>query len=119
INWIGPGAHFTQYPIGPGDKIGFTGVVEKGGWQTESWTSLGTIEECLQDFAGWHPNIQALIKNMAQPLKWAMMVRDPIQNWSNGRVTLLGDAAHPTLPFLAQGAAMAVEDAGVIARALA
>jgi salicylate hydroxylase len=119
INWIGPGAHFTQYTIGIGDKIGFTGVVEKAGWETESWTNEGSVEECLGDFSGWHANVQSLIKNMAAPLKWAMMVRDPISNWNNGRVTLLGDAAHPTLPFLAQGAAMAVEDAGVIARALA
>ena len=119
INWIGPGAHFTQYTIGAGSLIGFTGVVEKEGWERESWTASGSLEECLADYAGWHPEIHALISNMAQPLKWAMMVRDPIQNWSNGRVTLLGDAAHPTLPFLAQGAAMAVEDGCVLARALA
>src|SRR5262249_4130741 len=64
-------------------------------------------------------DIQALLRQLNRPLKWALMVRDPLPNWTTPRTTLLGDAAHPTLPFLAQGAAMAIEDGCILARALA
>lgn len=118
VNWVGPGAHVIHYPVNAGRLVSFTGIVEKDGWTTESWTEQGSVEECLQDFHGWHPDIQALVRQLESPLRWAMMVRDPLKNWTNGRITLLGDAAHPTLPFLAQGAGMAIEDGCVIARAL-
>jgi salicylate hydroxylase len=118
VNWVGPGAHVVHYPVHGGELVSFTGIVEKQGWFRESWTETGSVAECLADFAGWHADIHALIRQLAQPLRWAMMVRDPLANWTRGRVTLLGDAAHPTLPFLAQGAAMAVEDGCIVARAL-
>lgn len=118
VNWVGPGAHVIHYPIHAGKMVGFTGIVEKQGWYRESWTETGSVEECLADFKGWHPDIQALVQQLEHPLRWALMVRDPLTNWTNGGVTLLGDAAHPTLPFLAQGAAMAIEDGCVLARAL-
>lgn len=119
VNWMGPGAHIVHYPINAGRLVSFTGIVEKEGWFRESWTEQGSIEECRADFKGWHPDIQAFIDQLGPtPLRWAMMLRDPLTNWTNGRVTLLGDAAHPTLPFLAQGAAMGIEDARILARAL-
>jgi salicylate hydroxylase len=118
VNWVGPGAHVIHYPIHAGKLVGFTGIVEKQQWFRESWTETGSVEECLDDFKGWHADVHALVKCLEKPLKWALMVRDPLANWTVERVTLLGDAAHPTLPFLAQGAAMAVEDACVLARAL-
>jgi len=118
VNWVGPGAHVIHYPVHAGKLVGFTGIVEKQGWFRESWTESGSVEECLADFEGWHEDIHSLIRQLSQPLRWAMMVRDPLPNWTNGRATLLGDAAHPTLPFLAQGAAMAIEDGCVLARAL-
>lgn len=118
VNWVGPGAHVIHYPIHAGKLVGFTGIVEKQGWFRESWTESGSVEECREDFKGWHEDIHSLIKQLTAPLRWAMMVRDPLANWTNGRVTLLGDAAHPTLPFLAQGAAMAIEDGCVLARAM-
>ena len=118
INWVGPGAHIVHYPVNAGRLVSFTGIVEKEGWFKESWTEQGSVEECHADFAGWHPDVQALIEQLDTPLRWTMMLRDPLTNWTNDRVTLLGDAAHPTLPFLAQGAAMAIEDACVIARAI-
>jgi len=118
VNWVGPGAHVIHYPIHAGKFVGFAGIVEKPDWSGESWAEMGTVEEFLEDFAGWHADVQALIRRMDSPMKWALMVRDPLENWSVGRVTLLGDAAHPTLPFLAQGAAMAIEDGCVLARAL-
>lgn len=118
VNWVGPGAHVIHYPVNAGRLVSFTGIVEKDSWTTESWTEQGSIDECLADFEGWHPDVQALVHQLNAPLRWAMMVRDPLDNWTDGRITLLGDAAHPTLPFLAQGAGMAIEDACVIARAL-
>lgn len=119
VNWVGPGAHVIHYLVNAGRLVSFTGIVEKGGdWGRESWTEQGSIEECLHDFRGWHEDVQAIVRQLENPLRWAMMVRDPLTNWTQGRVTLLGDAAHPTLPFLAQGAGMAIEDACVIARAL-
>jgi salicylate hydroxylase len=119
MNWIGPGAHIVHYPINGGRLVSFTGIVEKEVWFRESWTEQGAIAECREDFKGWHPDIQAFIDQLGlTPLRWAMMLRDPLTNWTNGRVTLLGDAAHPTLPFLAQGAAMGIEDARILARAL-
>src|SRR5690606_26498327 len=87
-------------------------------WFRESWTESGSVAECLEDFRSWHPDIHSLIRQLQNPLRWAMMVRDPLTNWTRDRVTLLGDAAHPTLPFLAQGAAMSIEDGCVLARAL-
>jgi salicylate hydroxylase len=118
VNWVGSGGHIVHYPVHAGKLVSFTGIVEKQGWFRESWTESGSVEECLADFVGWHPDIHALIRLLPQPLRWAMMVREPLPNWTNGRVTLLGDAAHPTLPFLAQGAGMAIEDGCILARAL-
>lgn len=93
-------------------------IVEGQGWQQESWTQQGSLEDCLKDFDGWHEDIQTMIRAVDVHYKWAFMAREPLQKWSAGAITLLGDAAHPTLPFLAQGAAMAMEDGFVLARAL-
>lgn len=117
-NWVGPGAHVIQYPLRGGELVNFVGAVEGGAWEVESWSQRGTHEECLADFAGWHEDVQCLIRAIDVPYKWALMVRDPMPQWSVGSVTLLGDACHPTLPFLAQGAGMALEDGYILARAL-
>jgi salicylate hydroxylase len=117
-NWIGPGGHVIHYPLRRNELVNFVGVVERGDWTVESWTAAGTTEECLRDFAGWNEDVQTLIRSIATPYKWALMVREPLQQWTRGRVTLLGDACHPTLPFLAQGAAMAIEDGAMLARCL-
>ncbi len=117
-NWIGPGAHVIHYPLRRGGLVNFVGIVERDDWQVESWTQAGSVDECLHDFRGWHPDVQTLIQSVATPFKWALMVREPMTSWTVGRATLLGDACHPTLPFLAQGAAMAIEDGYMIARAL-
>jgi salicylate hydroxylase len=76
----------------------------------------GTAEECARDHAGWHPDVQALIAASPSLFKWALMGRDPLPQWTVGNVTLLGDACHPTLPMLAQGAVMAIEDAVILGR---
>ncbi|MGN6319663.1 FAD-dependent monooxygenase [Trinickia sp.] len=118
VNWVGPGAHVIHYPLRGHTLVNFVGAVERDGWQVESWSERGTIEECLADFAGWHDDVRALISAIDVPYKWALMIREPMTHWSSGNVTLLGDACHPTLPFLAQGAGMALEDGYLIARCL-
>jgi salicylate hydroxylase len=85
----------------------------------ESWTVEGTKGELANDFRGWHDDVHTLIDNLDTPYKWALMVRGPMERWTDGRITLLGDACHPTLPFLGQGAVMAIEDAYVVAACIA
>lgn len=118
-NWVGPGAHVVQYPLRQGALMNFVGAIEGNRWEIESWSERGTREECLGDFVGWHEEVQAMIHAIEVPYKWVLKVRDPMDTWSRGPATLLGDACHPTLPFLAQGAAMAMEDGYILARALA
>jgi salicylate hydroxylase len=98
--------------------MNFVGALERSDWQVESWSARGTSEELAADFKGWHEDVHALIRNIPVPYKWALMVRPPMQRWTVGRVTLLGDACHSMVPFLAQGAVMAIEDGYVLARAL-
>ena len=117
-NWLGPGGHVIQYPLRRGALVNFVGIVERQDFTAEGWTIPGTTDELAADFAGWHGDVQAMIRAIPQPMKWALMVRKPLARWSAGRVTLLGDACHATLPFLAQGAAMAIEDGLVLARAI-
>ncbi len=118
-NWIGPGRHVVHYPLRRGELLNFVGVVERDDWQIESWTAQGTRGECLADFADWHCDVRQLIEAIDVPFKWALMLRRPMTRWSVGRVTLLGDACHATLPMLAQGAVMAIEDGIILARSLA
>lgn len=117
-NWVGPGGHVVHYPLRGGKLMNFVGALERLDWQVESWSARGTTQELAADFAGWHEDVQALVRNVAAPNKWALMVRPPMPRWSVGRVTLLGDACHCMLPFLAQGANMAIEDGYILARAL-
>ena len=118
-NWVGPGAHVITYPVRGGELYNFVGVVEGRDWPVESWTERGTHAECFADFKGWHPAVQETIRGLDVPFKWAFVGREPLTRWAFGRLCLIGDACHPTLPFLAQGANMAIEDAVVIARAIA
>jgi salicylate hydroxylase len=117
-NWVGPDGHIILYPVRRGELMNFVGHVERDDWQIESWTEVGTVEECLADFPGWSDDIQEMIRNIEVPFKWALFLREPLDKWGEGPVTLLGDACHATLPYLAQGANMALEDALVLARAL-
>ena len=118
-NWNGRGGHVVTYPLRRGEIMNFVGALERNDWLVESWTERGTIEECARDFADWHPDIQTMIHAIDTPYKWALLGREPLPRFSVGRATLLGDAAHPTLPFLAQGANMAIEDGMILTRCLA
>jgi salicylate hydroxylase len=117
-NWVGVGRHVVTYPLRRGEILNFVASVERDDWRVESWTERGTTEECLRDFTGWHEDVQRIIRNIDVPYKWALLGREPLARLTEGRVVLLGDAAHPMLPFLAQGANMAIEDAMVLARCL-
>jgi salicylate hydroxylase len=117
-NWVGPGGHIVHYPLRAGRLMNFVGALERADWQIESWSARGTKEEIAADFRGWHEDIEAFVAQIDTPYKWALMVRAPLERWTVGRVTLLGDAAHSMLPMLAQGAIMAIEDGYVLARAL-
>jgi 2-polyprenyl-6-methoxyphenol hydroxylase-like FAD-dependent oxidoreductase len=116
--WMGPTGLVVTYPMRGGELLNFVADVERSDWVNESWSEAGTIEECRRDFPSWHEDVQEIIGAISIPYKWALLARDPLQHWSVGRVSLLGDACHPLLPFLGQGANMAIEDGMVLARCL-
>ncbi|MEQ9640487.1 MAG: FAD-dependent monooxygenase [Alphaproteobacteria bacterium] len=117
-NWMGPHHHFVHYFVNGGRLVNCVGVCEQPDWRIESWVHPGDLEEFRQEFSGWHDTIQTLIGAMSHCFKWALFDRDPLDRWSVGRATLLGDSAHPMLPFLAQGACMAIEDGYALTRCL-
>jgi salicylate hydroxylase len=116
--WLGPTAHIVHYPVRRGEYLNFFAVVKRDDWLVESWNERGTREECLNDFKGWHEDALEIVRRIEIPYKWALITREPLPRWSEGRVTLMGDASHSMLPLLAQGANMAIEDAFVLARCL-
>ena len=118
MTWIGPHGHVVTYPLRRGELLNFVTAIERDDWLIESWSEAGTVEECRRDLALWHADVLAIVDAIDIPYKWAMLGREPLEHWSVGRVSLLGDACHPTLPFLAQGANMAIEDGMVLARCL-
>ncbi len=116
--WTGQGRHFVHYPVRGGALVNFIAVTQEKDWRVESWSEPGDRSLLAVQFADWPPSVRALIAETETPLRWALFDRPPLARWSKGNATLLGDAAHPMLPFLAQGAAMAMEDAVVLARCL-
>jgi salicylate hydroxylase len=116
--WFGPGASVVHYYIRGGTMINWVAAFESDRWAEESWTAEGKREEMLERFAEWHPTVLALLSNSEHYLKWGLLDRDPLPQWSRGRVTLMGDACHPMLPYLAQGACMAIEDGYAVAAAI-
>jgi len=118
-NWVGPGGHVVHYPLRAGKLLNIVGLRERTDWAAEGWNVRGTTEEVLNDFQGWHPDVQEMFARIDVPYKWALALRPAMDVWSKGRCTLLGDACHPMVPFLAQGAVMALEDGIVLARAIA
>ncbi len=118
VVWAGAGQHAVTYRIRGGVLINFVGVVEEDGWQGEGWDEPGDKKVLAEAFAGWAAPVTATIGAARACHRWALFDRQPLARWSDGRVTLLGDACHPMPPFQAQGAAMALEDAVVLARML-
>jgi salicylate hydroxylase len=117
--WLGPGRHFVHYFVAAGRLVNFVAVVPAGDWRVESWSATGEVADARAEFEGWHPQVGAIIGAADHTHRWALYDREPLATWGVGRVTLLGDAAHAMLPFLAQGACQAIEDAAVLARCLA
>ncbi len=119
--WMGPGAHVVCYYLRAGALLNFVGLVETEEVSEESWTAKFPWDKLKADFRGWHPDIQLVIDKADRNAcyRWSLFYRPPISNWSTRRATMLGDSVHATLPYLAQGAAMAIEDGAVLTRALA
>ena len=118
--WMGPGRHVVAYYLRAGALLNFVGLVETDEVSEESWTAKFPWERFKADFAGWHADVQTIIDAADRDgcYRWSLHYRPAIRNWSTRRATLLGDAVHPTLPYLAQGACMAIEDGAVLTRAL-
>jgi salicylate hydroxylase len=116
--WWGPEHHFVHYYVGAGARYHNWVAVTPGEWRVESWTAKGKVADALKEFEGWHPQIRALIGAVETTNRWALYDRDPLPRWTVGRVTLIGDAAHPMLPYMAQGAVQSIEDAAVLAKCL-
>jgi salicylate hydroxylase len=116
--WLSPDAHLVHYPVQAGRMVNVVAIVSDR-WRSAAWSTQGSREDLLARFAGFPEAGRRLIEAPANWMKWALFDRPPAKSWGEGRVTLLGDAAHPMVPFLAQGAAMAIEDARVLADCLA
>lgn len=118
---IGPGQMFMRYTVRHKQLMNFVGMVTTSDWKIEGWNIPCEASEVLSHFAEWHDEVKTII--LAVPagasFKWALVHRTPLTSWTDGRVALLGDAAHTITPFLGQGAAMAIEDGVVIARCFA
>ncbi len=117
--WCGPHNHAVTYYLRAGSVLNFVGCVERP-WEEESWTARRPWAELDADYAGWHPMVRAVVDHVDrdQCFRWALNNREPSTRWSSQRITMLGDAVHATLPYMAQGAAMAIEDAALLSRAI-
>jgi salicylate hydroxylase len=116
--WMGPGAHLLHYPIGSGEQNFLLVQRHNGPWQDKPWVVPAEEGEHLRAFEGWHPAVKEMISNAPAAERWALFTRPPLQRWSSGRITLLGDAAHGMVPHHGQGANQSIEDAIVLADCL-
>ena len=120
-NRIGPDRHVVSYFIGRNrSHLNLVCISPEDSWTTESWTEPGTIDDLRQRFETWSPQLRSILDRVQEPVfRWALYDREPIELWGVGTTTLLGDACHPMLPFMAQGSCQAIEDAAVLGRCLA
>jgi salicylate hydroxylase len=117
--WMGPHGHVVHYPVRRGELLNIVAHIDSDAWTEESWTRQCDVSEVMTTYAEWHPALRRLYPCSERWYKWALYDRDPLQRWSVGRATLLGDSAHAMLPYLGTGAGMAIEDACVLAAAIA
>ena len=119
-NRMGPDRHVVSYFIGRNrSHLNLVCISPEDSWETESWTEQGTMEDLYSRFEGWSPDFLSLLGRIEEPIfRWALYDREPLEQWGIGTTTLLGDACHPMLPFMAQGSCQAIEDAIVLARCL-
>ena len=117
--WWGPDRHIVMYYVTPQrDEIYFVTSTPEPEFQVESWSAKGDLEVLRQAYKEFHPQVRTVLEACPDVHKWALFERDPMPQWRKGKITLLGDACHPMTPYMAQGAATAIEDAAVIARCL-
>ncbi|MDQ4008455.1 MAG: FAD-dependent monooxygenase [Actinomycetota bacterium] len=117
--WMGEGKHFLVYPVRGGELVNYVGFVPTDEQMRESWSAPGDPAQLVREFAGWDPRVESLLSKVEQTFRWGLYDREPRVPWTRGRLTLLGDAAHPMLPHLGQGANQAIEDGMTLAAVLA
>ncbi|HEY1244121.1 MAG TPA: FAD-dependent monooxygenase [Hyphomicrobiaceae bacterium] len=117
-NWLGAGKHFLVFPVGGGALLNYVGFVTTDEATRESWSQPGDPADLARAFAGWDPLVGAIIARIDTTFRWGLYDREPLARWTEGRLTLLGDAAHPMLPHAGQGANQAIEDGVALAAVL-
>jgi salicylate hydroxylase len=118
VMWMGPHGHVVHYPVRRGELINIVAHFDSDAWTEESWTRECDVAEVTTTYAAWNSALTRLFPYSERWYKWALYDRDPLERWSRGRATLLGDSAHAMLPYLGTGAGMAIEDACVLAAAI-
>ncbi len=116
--WLGPGKHVVHYFVRQQTLVNVVALIDRARWVTESWTEPADPATLLASYEGWHPQVRALLRAVEKTMIWGLFDRPPMVQWSAGRITLLGDACHAMLPFLAQGAGQAIEDAATLTACL-
>src|SRR4030088_244410 len=116
---LGKGRHFLAFPVRAGKLINYVGFVPTDEEMKESWSAPGDPDVLREAFAGWDPRVKQLLDEVQMTFRWALYDREPLPIWTKGRLTLLGDAAHPMLPHLGQGANQSIEDGMALATILA
>jgi salicylate hydroxylase len=117
--WLGQGKHFLVFPVRAGQLINYVGFVPADEEMKESWSAPGDPDVLRREFSGWDPRIAEVLDAVQLTFRWALYDREPLPRWTKGRLSLLGDAAHPMLPHLGQGANQAIEDGMALATILA
>jgi 6-hydroxynicotinate 3-monooxygenase len=119
VKWWGPGRHIVSYKINPRrDELYFIASTPEPDFKVESWSARGDLNQLRDAFSGFHPNARVILDSCTEVRKWALVERDPLEKWSDDRIVLIGDACHPMLPYMAQGASQSMEDAVILARCL-
>jgi 6-hydroxynicotinate 3-monooxygenase len=120
VKWWGPDRHIVSYKVDPRrEELYFIASTPEPEFQIESWSARGDLAQLRAAFTGFHPDARIILEACPEVRKWALVERDPLASWSDGRIVLIGDACHPMLPYMAQGASSSMEDAVVLARCLA
>jgi salicylate hydroxylase len=119
LMWLGKARHFLTFPVRGGELINYVGFVPADAEMKESWSAPGDPDTLRREFEGWDPRIGTLLSQVEKTFRWALYDREPLPAWTKGRLTLLGDAAHPMLPHLGQGANQSIEDGMALATILA
>ena len=116
--WAGPGRHLVTYFLRGGSLVNFVAVEKQADWSAEGWSAPGDPQKLRRGFQSWHSDVTRLLDHVDETFIWGLFSRPEQVRWVDGPVVLIGDAAHPMMPFMAQGAAMALEDVAVLIRSL-